>query len=242
MDNGTHSYVRQEEKFGCAIAVIAMILNKSYSEVKSMLPTDRGYGDKNGMTDHDYISFMFTHGYVGMTVHAWEAHTQIKRANNEWVKPIAPINIVSVITENGPHALLWIDNKIYDPNKQGVFNINEYNVQGITGFWNLIEPVSEHDLILDWLEWIDKRTDLTPHQKDYVHFGMIQARRAIKKENEKQIEELKAFKDYVHKRLDDAGVPIDPESPHKEAGCRIGGRLDIVLRDRDEFLNYHQTR
>lgn len=40
---------------------------------------------------------------------------------------------------------------------------------------------------------------------------------------------LQAFKDYVHKRLDDAGVPVDPESSHKLEGCRIGGRLDIVL-------------
>lgn len=42
-------------------------------------------------------------------------------------------------------------------------------------------------------------------------------------------EALQAFKDYVHKRLDDAGVPVDPESPHKAEGCRIGGRLDCVL-------------
>lgn len=39
---------------------------------------------------------------------------------------------------------------------------------------------------------------------------------------------LQAFKDYVHQRLDAMGVPVDPESPHKAAGCRIGGRLDYV--------------
>jgi hypothetical protein len=46
---------------------------------------------------------------------------------------------------------------------------------------------------------------------------------------------LQAFKDYVHRRLDDAGVPVDPESPHKAAGCRIGGRLDAVFADRDRL-------
>ena len=46
---------------------------------------------------------------------------------------------------------------------------------------------------------------------------------------QQRIKELQAFKDYTHKRLDDAGIPIDPESPHKEAGCRIGGRLDFVF-------------
>jgi hypothetical protein len=44
-------------------------------------------------------------------------------------------------------------------------------------------------------------------------------------------EKLQAFKDYVHKRLDDAGVPADPDSPHKAEGCRIGGRLDRVFSD-----------
>ena len=45
-----------------------------------------------------------------------------------------------------------------------------------------------------------------------------------------EVEKLSRFKAYVHKRLDDAGIPADPESPHKAEGCRIGGRLDIALR------------
>jgi hypothetical protein len=42
-------------------------------------------------------------------------------------------------------------------------------------------------------------------------------------------EKAEAFKVYVHKRLDEAGVPADPPSPHREHGCRIGGRLDVAL-------------
>lgn len=53
---------------------------------------------------------------------------------------------------------------------------------------------------------------------------------------EKEINKLQAFKDYVHKRLDDAGIEKDPESEHKEHGCRIGGRLDIVIGERDNHL------
>jgi hypothetical protein len=45
-------------------------------------------------------------------------------------------------------------------------------------------------------------------------------------------DKLQRFKDYVHARRDAAGVPVDPESSHKAEGCRIGGRLDIVLADR----------
>lgn len=44
---------------------------------------------------------------------------------------------------------------------------------------------------------------------------------------------LLAFKRYVHGRLDAAGVTVDPDSPHKAAGCRIGGRLDELIGERD---------
>ena len=44
-----------------------------------------------------------------------------------------------------------------------------------------------------------------------------------------RVDALQRFKDYVHKRLDDAGVPVDPDSPRKAEGCRIGGRLDWLL-------------
>ena len=44
-----------------------------------------------------------------------------------------------------------------------------------------------------------------------------------------EVERLKAFKRYVHKRLDIAGVPADPPGEHREAGCRIGQRLDLLL-------------
>lgn len=44
-------------------------------------------------------------------------------------------------------------------------------------------------------------------------------------------DKLAAFKAYVHKRLDDQGVPVDPDSPHKAEGCRIGGRLDWLFAD-----------
>lgn len=42
-------------------------------------------------------------------------------------------------------------------------------------------------------------------------------------------DKLRKFKQYVHARLDAAGVPVDPDGPHKAEGCRIGGRLDSVF-------------
>jgi hypothetical protein len=49
-------------------------------------------------------------------------------------------------------------------------------------------------------------------------------------------DKLQRFKDYVHARLDAAGVTVDPESTHKAEGCRIGGRLDEVFAVRAELL------
>lgn len=45
----------------------------------------------------------------------------------------------------------------------------------------------------------------------------------------REAEELRAFKTYVHDRLDVAGIPTHPNGPHSAAGCRIGDRLDIAL-------------
>lgn len=39
---------------------------------------------------------------------------------------------------------------------------------------------------------------------------------------------LQKFKDFVHKRLDEIGIPTHPEGKHSKEGCRIGDRLDIV--------------
>lgn len=47
-----------------------------------------------------------------------------------------------------------------------------------------------------------------------------------------QRDALAAFKAFVHRRLDEAGVPTHPDGPHSKEGCRIGDRLDIVLNER----------
>lgn len=48
--------------------------------------------------------------------------------------------------------------------------------------------------------------------------------------DETELAKLRAFKKYVHDRLDAAGVPADPQ-PEENAkhGCRIEGRLNYVL-------------
>jgi len=46
---------------------------------------------------------------------------------------------------------------------------------------------------------------------------------------EDKVAALQKFKDFVHARPDQAGVEKDPPGQHRDAGCRIGQRLDLVL-------------
>ena len=48
----------------------------------------------------------------------------------------------------------------------------------------------------------------------------------------KDSQKLERFKEYVHRRLDEAGIPTDPDPENNtKTGCRIGSRLDLVLKD-----------
>lgn len=57
------------------------------------------------------------------------------------------------------------------------------------------------------------------------HAALFNQLNPVMEENNK----LQRFKDYVHKRLDDAGIPTHPEGEHSQYGCRIGDRLDVAL-------------
>lgn len=60
-------------------------------------------------------------------------------------------------------------------------------------------------------------------------FAAVPDLRALIDAQAATIAALQAFKDYVHERLDAAGVPTHPEGKHSAAGCRVGDRLDIAL-------------
>jgi hypothetical protein len=50
-----------------------------------------------------------------------------------------------------------------------------------------------------------------------------------------KIAKLQAFKDWVHKYLDDHGVPHHPPGTHGAEGCRIGDRMDWLMNQCDEL-------
>jgi hypothetical protein len=51
---------------------------------------------------------------------------------------------------------------------------------------------------------------------------------------------LQAFKDFVHNRLDIAGVPVDPPGEHRDRGCRVGQRLAALIGELDGLRAFHQ--
>jgi hypothetical protein len=69
---------------------------------------------------------------------------------------------------------------------------------------------------------------LTPDEQQEYYCAHVYAQKRLD-----ELAALRAFKAYVHQRLDEAGVTVDPDSPHKAEGCRIGGRLDEVFSERD---------
>lgn len=55
-----------------------------------------------------------------------------------------------------------------------------------------------------------------------------------------ELTKLQAFKDFVHRRLDEGGIPTHPDGEHSKAGCRIGDRLDIVLSGHAELTRLRE--
>ena len=57
----------------------------------------------------------------------------------------------------------------------------------------------------------------------------IAAMRAERDALKSERDALKAFKSWVHKYLDDHGVPHHPPGTHGAEGCRIGDRMDWLM-------------
>lgn len=87
--------VRQEDKSGCAIACMAMVLGKTYQEVKSDLVGDfRDHGD--GLTIDEVADYLSDHGF--QSIHK---ATVFRGSGTNWgreylLEPFAPIHIVRI--------------------------------------------------------------------------------------------------------------------------------------------------
>lgn len=82
----------------------------------------------------------------------------------------------------------------------------------------------------EFLEAEFARTAKAGHAPDFRPSAWDCALRAIAAALQAQqpVQAQSAFKSYVHERLDAMGVPPFVASPHTDAGCRVGGRLDWI--------------
>lgn len=85
------------------------------------------------------------------------------------------------------------------------------------------EPLLSDERIFDRVNeyTLPYRTEITRVTKEFRDI-YEQAR----KQDKERIRELQAFKDYVHQRLDEAGIPTHPPGEHMDAGgplwkCRM---------------------
>lgn len=92
-------------------------------------------------------------------------------------------------------------------------------------------------------KWLDNDAELYDENDSYVYKlvghrkeTLLNALSTLPTEQpiDENVHKLQAFKDYVHKRLDDARIEKEPNGEHSKHGCRIGDRLDIALKPLDE--------
>lgn len=136
------NYVKQEQKYGCVFACIAMILNTDYWTVRNDFPKYR-FGKELGKiegisTTSDGLSYLFYNGYIGHTSYGIIGYSQVKQKPNEWIIEFAPLHIISVVLNGYNHACIWKDGVVYDPFREGIYTIDDYEkINSITGFWEI---------------------------------------------------------------------------------------------------------
>lgn len=127
-------YIKQKDEYGCVIASLAMVVGVEYDDILSMLPN--GLPDRGMSAEFQGRSILFEHGFLSMTFYKTIAHTQ--EENKEFGNPIAPIHIVSVITNADTSHAVVMDDKgnITDPFIEGVYKIEDYKeLVSMTGVW-----------------------------------------------------------------------------------------------------------
>lgn len=81
-----------------------------------------------------------------------------------------------------------------------------------------------------FLSWkiLDERNEMSREKRHEFLRVENEAMNLYASQFSEEAEKLKAFKEYVHDRLDKMNIPTHPEGEHSKAGCRIGDRLDII--------------
>ena len=135
-------YVKQESN-GCAIACIAMVLNKTYEEAYALAQVPFEFGGCTGLTMASVVDILGDQGYTCRQLSAFNHSNYTYRA--PWPdKPFAPIHVVfayikGTVPGDGVrcHAVIMLKNgRIYDPSVPERTTLEDFGyVAEVVGFW-----------------------------------------------------------------------------------------------------------
>lgn len=126
--------VRQEDRYGCAIACVAMLLDRTYAEMRGAVGEPG-----NGFTHDAWGELLSRGGYALQHMYRIDQITQRPRA--VWpLEPWAPIHVCTV-DAGGPGAHLVVmaaDGTIIDPATSTLGRLSDYRaVISMTGLYRV---------------------------------------------------------------------------------------------------------
>lgn len=130
-------YIKQEERFGCVVACIAMLTNKTYIQVSKEFANNY---NKHALALNKYFNYLTDEGYNIIWKEA--IHTNHKKDSRErkiMCTPFADWHLVSVqLFADGIHHCVLMDSKgkVYDPDPdiKCLRSLNiYYDVLGVVG-------------------------------------------------------------------------------------------------------------
>lgn len=127
--------VRQQDRYGCALACLAMVLDRSYEAVRSDFG-DPGFG-------HVYTTWMPYLAFHGWAVQAIFRHDPVKVATRDpWpLAPWADLHLCSVDAGHGEGSHLVVMDRgggVHDPAREGIGLMSDYpSVSYICGLFDV---------------------------------------------------------------------------------------------------------
>jgi hypothetical protein len=129
-------FVKQEHKFGCAVACIAMVLNKNYSEIDKNFLNNF---DVKGITFDSILHYLGENGF-SVVYKTTRNYYEKDFAKKEMLRPFAPVHIIGVkpCFDSKSHHVVVMDNKgkIFCP--QGIDEKeikNSYEIVEVAGLY-----------------------------------------------------------------------------------------------------------
>lgn len=132
------NFVKQEHKYGCGIACVAMATDKTYQEILKLVPNEITDFNKRGICPESVQSILNELGYRNELRYRTILHSQNKRVDLRY-------NFADkLIIQKGTHFLISICDWVYDPALNfgdtncdySILELPEKEITSIIGIWN----------------------------------------------------------------------------------------------------------